>query len=124
VKSFRSRRFNKAFEKLGEEVQEIAREQYRKFAENPYGPGVDFHAIKGTRTKDIVAVNAGTHLEVQYRAWAVFDRKAQEVDWFWDRPPRGVRQHPEASLTPEKSDFTRRHRGTETTSSLCLCVSV
>ena len=85
MKSYRSPRFNNAFEKLGEEVKEIARE-YRKFAENPYGPGVDFHAIKGTKTKDIVAVNAGTHRKIQYRALGVFDRKAQEVDWFWIGP--------------------------------------
>ncbi len=83
MKSFRSPRFNKTFEKLIEPVREVAREQYRKFAENPYAPGVDFHAIKGTKTKDVVAVNAGTYLKVQYRALGVFDRKAQEVDWFW-----------------------------------------
>jgi hypothetical protein len=58
VKSYRSPRFNKAFEKLGREVQEIAREQYRKFEENPYGPGVDFHAIKGTKTRSSTAHSA------------------------------------------------------------------
>jgi hypothetical protein len=45
VKSHRSERFDKAFERLPEQVKRQVREAYRLFARNPYRPGLRFKRV-------------------------------------------------------------------------------
>jgi hypothetical protein len=46
VRSVRNARFKKAFEKLPEPVQRIARDAYTRFRANPFDPTVKLHASR------------------------------------------------------------------------------
>jgi len=71
VRSVRNARFKKAFEKLADMVQQIARNSYTRFRVNPFDPTVKLHPIQGTRTPDVYAVDAGTHRGTAYRALGI-----------------------------------------------------
>ena len=75
MKSRTTRRFRKAFAKLPSEIQQQAREAYRRFQEDPNHPGLRFKKVHPR--KRIYSVRIST----QYRALGV--REGEEIVWFW-----------------------------------------
>lgn len=83
VKSVRNARFRKAFEKLPNAVQQNARNAYQRFRANRFDPALKFHEIKGTRSPDVYAVDAGTYLGTAYRALGIWQKRKDVIVWFW-----------------------------------------
>jgi mRNA-degrading endonuclease RelE of RelBE toxin-antitoxin system len=76
VKSRTNARFRKALADLPAEVQEQARQAYRKFRENPWHPSLRFKQVHATLP--IYSARVGLH----YRA--VGERQDDDtVVWFW-----------------------------------------
>jgi hypothetical protein len=73
MKSVRAPSFFKMFEELPIEVQERARNQFKKFKKNPNQPGLKFKHLKGNLYS--VRIND------QYRAVAV--KKEDVYIWYW-----------------------------------------
>lgn len=83
MRSVRNARFLRTFEQLPKPVQEIARTAYGQFEKDPFSPKLDFHEIKGTKTSNVYAVNAGQYHRTSYRALGVWDKQTDTIVWFW-----------------------------------------
>jgi hypothetical protein len=75
VKSRTTRRYRKAYSRLPIEVRRRAGEAYRRFAADPFSPGLDFKQVHATQP--YWSVRVGLH----HRAVGVRDR--DDVVWFW-----------------------------------------
>jgi hypothetical protein len=83
VRSVRNARFRKAFEKLPDVVQRVARDAYERFRANPFDPTLKLHPIQGSRTPGVYAVDAGTHRGTAYRALGIWHKGKDVIVWFW-----------------------------------------
>jgi hypothetical protein len=83
VRSVRNARFRKAFERLPARVQQNARNAYQCIRANPFDPALKLHEIKGTRTPDVYAADAGTYLGTAYRALGIWHKSKDVIVWFW-----------------------------------------
>ena len=70
------RYFWKAFERLPTHIQQLAREKFRFWTQDPYHPSLDFKLLRG----DVWSVR----INLQYRAMC--RRSGDTVVWFWIGP--------------------------------------
>ncbi len=75
MKSRTTPRFRECLSKLPEHIQEQARNAYRRFALDPYHPGLRFKTVHPTQPIYSVRITRG------YRAVGVL--KDDEIIWFW-----------------------------------------
>jgi len=76
MRSIRTSRFKALYENLPESVQREADEAYRRFAENPDHPGLNFERIKGTKAPLYPA-------RVGRRHRSLAGRDGDVWVWFW-----------------------------------------
>ena len=76
MRSIRTSRFKALYESLPEGVQREADEAYRRFAENPDYPGLNFERIQGTK-EPLYSARVGR----RHRAMA--GRDGDTWVWFW-----------------------------------------
>jgi hypothetical protein len=70
-----TKRFREVLSRLAQEVQNQARSAYKRFAENPYHPGLQFRQVH--LTLPVYSARVGIH----YRA--VGTLAGDEIVWFW-----------------------------------------
>ena len=75
MKSRTTSRFRRAFAELPPDIQQRAREAYKRFQANPQHPGLRFKQVHASRPIYSVRVTLG------YRAIGV--REGDEIVWFW-----------------------------------------
>ena len=76
MRSIRTSHFKALYESLPESIQREADEAYRRFAENPNHPGLNFERIKGTKAPLYSA-------RVGRRHRALAGRDGETWVWFW-----------------------------------------
>jgi mRNA-degrading endonuclease RelE of RelBE toxin-antitoxin system len=75
MRSKRSKRFNKLFEKLPPHVQKQAKDAYSIFQKDPYYNSLEFKPLQGQDT--LYSVRIGAH----YRA--IGDKRGDTILWIW-----------------------------------------
>ncbi len=78
MRSYRTPRFHRAYERLPPAVQALARRAFRAWVKNPFRPSLHFKPVHPTLP--IWSVRVGIH----WRALAV--RRGDSVAWFWIGP--------------------------------------
>jgi hypothetical protein len=64
------------FERLPAHVRRLARQEYQRFAADPFHPGLEFKRV-GARQRQLWSVRIG----LSYRALGL--RNGNEIVWFW-----------------------------------------
>ncbi|RMF77408.1 MAG: hypothetical protein D6737_17765 [Chloroflexi bacterium] len=75
MKSRTTARFRRRFKTLPPQVQQQAREAYKRFINDPYHPGLRFKSVHGTLPIYSVRISR------DYRAVGV--REDETIVWFW-----------------------------------------
>jgi hypothetical protein len=75
LRSKTTRRFRQAFSRLPTPIKDRARDAYRRFAEDPDHPGLNFKRLRTTEPIYSVRVSSG------YRAIGV--KQDDTMIWFW-----------------------------------------
>lgn len=78
MKSFTTRRFWKAYERLDEATKRQAREAYKLFEKDPAHPGLYF------KKKHTSANVYSVRINLDFRALGI--RDGEEIVWFWIGP--------------------------------------